>query len=240
MFGCDDRFPERKHEMRMHRGYLWEDNIWVERRRSAVQFAKGPALFVDRDGVLVEECEYLHRPEQIHLIDAAANVIAEANRARVPVVMVTNQAGIARGIFDWEQFAECNAAIVDEYERRGSAIDLILACPHHPKGRQPFQHPDHPMRKPNPGMVLRAAEILPIELGHSLIVGDKATDLAAGKAAGLSAGVHVMSGHGSEVDELKASQALADETFEISIVENMGALLGSRVLSLVLGRTPRA
>ena len=181
-------------------------------RPSPAQVREG-ALVLALDGVVVEEVQYLHQPTDVRIIEGAGDVIARANLLGLPVIVVTNQAGIAHGRYGWEEFAAVQEKIIDDLAAEGAFINAVFACPHHGEGRPPYDKPDHPWRKPNPGMMLAAAERLPLDLGKSWIVGDKALDLEAGKNAGLSGGVHVLSGHGSEDGEKEAAAKLGGDGF---------------------------
>jgi D-glycero-D-manno-heptose 1,7-bisphosphate phosphatase len=163
----------------------------------AVSLHGRPALFLDRDGVLVEETGYLHRAEEVRLIPGATAAVAAAARAGLPVVLITNQAGIGRGYYGWAEFQAVQEKIAADLAAGGGAFDMVLACPFHAAGQPPYRHPDHPCRKPRPGMILRAAEMLGLDLAGSWVVGDRAIDLEAGRAAGLAGGVHVLTGHGA-------------------------------------------
>jgi D-glycero-D-manno-heptose 1,7-bisphosphate phosphatase len=165
-------------------------------RLSATDYAGKPCLFLDRDGVLVEETNYLHRVEDVNLIDGTAASIARANAAGVAVVMVTNQAGIGRGYYDWQQFERVQAHIFDACDAVGARYDMILACAYHHEGLAPYDRAAHPWRKPGPGMLLEAARVLGVDLKRSHIVGDTLADLEAGAGAGLLGGTLVLTGHG--------------------------------------------
>ncbi len=171
--------------------------------------ASRPALFLDRDGTIVEEVGHLRRPEDVRLIPGAAAVIARANGLGVPVIVVTNQSGIGRGLFGWAELLAVEERIESLLAERGARIDAVLACPFHRDGRAPFQHPDHPARKPNPGLLRRAGEALAVDLAGSWIIGDRAGDVAAGRAAGLAGGMHVATGWGSEPGEREAARAFS-------------------------------
>lgn len=203
--------------------YLDDDGIWcqVVRAEAAEAFRSRPALFLDRDGVVVEEVGYLHRPQDVRLVPGAAATIAAANRLRLAVVVLSNQSGIGRGYYGWAEFESTQARIVAQLAAAGAALDMVLACPFHPEGEPPYRHPAHPCRKPRPGMILRAAERLGLELAASWIVGDRAIDLEAGRAAGLAGGLHVLSGHGAE--ERSAVAELPAETFQVVLVDSIAA-----------------
>jgi len=187
-----------------------DDHIWVEAPGGP---RPAPALFLDRDGVVVEEVHFLHRPEDVRLLPGAGETIRRANAAGVHAVLVTNQSGIGRGRYGWDDFAAVQARLQDELAVKGARLDAVLACPFHPDATPPYRHADHPARKPNPGMLLRAADLLQIELARSWIVGDRDVDVAAGKAAGLAGAVHVATGYGAEHRD--RSLALAGPDFEV-------------------------
>jgi D-glycero-D-manno-heptose 1,7-bisphosphate phosphatase len=183
-------------------GQLWSQII--NRPQSSYE----GALFLDRDGVIVQDTDYLHRPEDVILIAGAAKVIAEANRLAVPVIIVTNQAGIARGKFSWKEFTAVQEIIIQTLYDQGAFINAVFACPHHADGNPPFKIANHPWRKPNPGMLIEAAQRLPINLSKSWIIGDRASDLLAAHNAGLMGGTHVLTGHGNDDGERKKALKL--------------------------------
>jgi D-glycero-D-manno-heptose 1,7-bisphosphate phosphatase len=167
---------------------LEEPGLWVERIGGTV-FPKGtPALFLDRDGTINVDTGYPGDPADIALRPEILPVIRTANTVRLPVIIVSNQSGIARGYFGWPAFAAVNARLLALLEVEGCRIDLVLACAYHSSGTGELAVGDHPMRKPNPGMLLRACDLLDIDIGRSIIVGDKADDMEAGRRAGLREG----------------------------------------------------
>jgi D-glycero-D-manno-heptose 1,7-bisphosphate phosphatase len=185
-----------------------------------------PALFLDRDGVIVEDVGHLSRTADIRPIAAAADVIAAANRRAIPVVIVTNQSGIGRGMFGWPEFIDVQAHILDGLAAAGAAVDAVLACPHHPEGKPPYGHPDHPARKPNAAMLLRAAEQLRLDLSRSWIVGDRARDIAAGRNAGLAGALYVTADHGHHPDERASALAFAEkDRFRVLVGRTIRAAL---------------
>ena len=207
--------------------YLGEDGIWCQPMAGgadvnligAIPSGLRPALFLDRDGVIVEGVDFLHRPGDVRLTPGAAEVIAAANRAAVPVVAVTNQSGIGRGHYGWAEFAETEARIATDLAAWGAHLDMVVACPFHAEGTPPYRHPSHPCRKPRPGMILRAGERLGLDLGRSWIVGDRSGDLVAGRAAGLAGGLHVLTGHGRE--DRNEAQGLATVQFQVRLAESI-------------------
>jgi D-glycero-D-manno-heptose 1,7-bisphosphate phosphatase len=182
-----------------------------------------PALFVDRDGAVVEDIGYLSRVNDLVLIPGAAKVIAAANQHGTPVIMVTNQSGIGRGFYSWTEFKYVQDALLRMLAAQGATIDAVYACAHHPQAEGDLAHPDHPARKPNPGMLLQAASAFALDLKSSWLIGDKADDIEAAKRAGIAGALLVATGHGS--GERQRAAALASPTFDVrfggSIVDAM-------------------
>lgn len=167
---------------------LAEPGLWVERIGDRVFPQHLPALFLDRDGTINVDTDYPSDPAEIELRPQMLPAIAAANRAGLPVVVVTNQSGIARGYFGWSVFASVNGRVLDLLGEEGVFVDMVLACAYHEAGVGPLAIPDHPMRKPNPGMLVEAGKRLALDLQRSLIVGDKLADMQAGERAGLARG----------------------------------------------------
>jgi D-glycero-D-manno-heptose 1,7-bisphosphate phosphatase len=153
-----------------------------------VDWAFSPALFLDRDGVIVADTGYLGRAEDMRLATGAAAAIARCNSLGIPVVVVTNQSGIARGYYDWSGFHAVQTALAATLAHAGARLDAVLACAYHSDGKEPLRVAAHPWRKPKPGMIVTAAKRMNLDLSRSWIVGDKAEDLATGAAAGLAGG----------------------------------------------------
>lgn len=170
----------------MDRVELAEPGLWIEMRRTP-EGPLRPALFLDRDGVVNVDSGYVGRVEDVEVTPWIAGLIRAANAGGCPVAVVTNQSGIARGLFDWDAFAAVQDRIHATLAKAGAAIDLVLACAYHEAGRGALAIADHPMRKPRPGMLRRAAEIAPIALSRSILLGDRASDLEAARRAGLRA-----------------------------------------------------
>jgi D-glycero-D-manno-heptose 1,7-bisphosphate phosphatase len=192
------------------------DGIWLAAPGGASAVAEEPgrpALFLDRDGLLVEEVGYLHRPQDVRLLPGAAALLVAAERAGWRRVVVTNQSGIGRGRYGWEDFAATQARIEALLAEAGAGLDLVVACPFHAEARPPWQAADHPCRKPRPGMLLLAAERLGLDRRRSWILGDQASDMAAGRAAGLAGGGHLATGHGAA--ERPAALREASEGFAV-------------------------
>jgi D-glycero-D-manno-heptose 1,7-bisphosphate phosphatase len=190
-------------------------------------------LFLDRDGVVVEETDYLGRAEDVRMIPAAALAIAQCNRQNIPVVLVTNQSGIARGYYGWKDFQEVQAALCTALASAGAHIDATLACGYHADGHPPYRIADHWWRKPNPGMIIEAGHRLRLDLRRSWIVGDRASDIASGRGASLAGGILVLTGYGTH--ETDAALALADAQYTVEISDTLAdavtALVARGVLS---------
>ncbi len=195
--------------------HLTEAGLWSEVLAPRTATEGRAALFLDRDGVLVEEVNYLHRPQDARLIDGAAGVIGRANTQGIAVVIVTNQAGIGRRYYDWIHFIAVQAKITEMLGAAGVHLDAVFACPHHADARPPYQHPDHPSRKPHPGMLVLAGGLLGLDLAASWIIGDRSSDVRAGLNGGLAGGIQVATGHGSRENERQTASALATNAYPV-------------------------
>jgi len=168
-----------------------------------------PAVFIDRDGTLNEEVGYLHRPEDVVLIAGGPEALARLNALGIPVVVVTNQSGIGKGRYGWEEFDAVMARIAELLAEAGARMDGIYAAPHHEQGQGEYMDPDHPDRKPNPGMLTRAAQEHGLDLARSWMIGDKEIDLGAGRNAGCRVAL-VRTGYGRQVDGALADLVAED------------------------------
>jgi D-glycero-D-manno-heptose 1,7-bisphosphate phosphatase len=190
------------------------------------------ALFFDRDGVIVEEVNYLHRVEDLRLIPGAAAAISRANARSIPVVMVTNQSGVGRGYYDWPAFAKLQEELLLRLGREDAEVNMVMACGYHKDALSAYQIENHPWRKPNPGMLNAAANDLGLDLSRSWLIGDALSDIDAARNAGLAGAVHVLTGHGARdravaltrkaprfsvrpLDSVLGISALIDELFPV-------------------------
>jgi D-glycero-D-manno-heptose 1,7-bisphosphate phosphatase len=198
--------------------YSAEEGTWG---RVYGQPTEGPkaAIFLDRDGVIVEEVGYLHRTEDVRIMDGATGLIAAANSHSVPVVVVTNQAGVGRGLYDWAAFEAVIDRMINLLEAEGAAVDAVYACPFHPQGLPPFAHPSHPSRKPNPGMFRRAAADLDLDLSSSWMIGDTIGDVEAARSANLAGAIHLLTGYGSR--DRSAVLGLVGGGLDISLADDL-------------------
>ncbi|MGQ2991749.1 MAG: D-glycero-alpha-D-manno-heptose-1,7-bisphosphate 7-phosphatase [Brevundimonas sp.] len=145
-----------------------------------------PAVFLDRDGVLNLDVGYPHLEEHLILTPGAAEAVRQLNQSGFFTVIVTNQSGVARGLFDLATMEAFNARLVRRLAEQGAMIDAVYACPYHDTAVDPrWRHPDHPERKPNPGMILRAAAEHDLDLTRSLMIGDRESDMEAARRAGV-------------------------------------------------------
>ena len=208
-----------------------DGGLWCE--ISAKNFAGRPALFLDRDGVIVEDTHYLGRAEDIRMLPGAADAIGRCNRLGIPLVLVSNQSGIARGLYDWEGFRLVQAAISAALAHAGAYLDTVLACAYHADGRAPLDVADHPWRKPNPGMILAAGERMKLDLPRSFIVGDRAIDLVAGRNAGLRGGILVAANDGDP--ESDAAERLAACGFVVERARSLGDAVAALIARHRLG-----
>jgi D-glycero-D-manno-heptose 1,7-bisphosphate phosphatase len=143
------------------------------------------ALFLDRDGVMIEDRGYVHRMEDVAYVPGIVDLVRAARDAGLAVVVVTNQSGIARGLFDAATYERFTAALTRDLARRGALVDAVYHCPHHPTEGAPPLRRACACRKPAPGLILRAARDLDLCLARSLLVGDSARDVEAARRAGI-------------------------------------------------------
>ena len=170
-------------------------------------------VFLDRDGVINAEVDYLHDPAQLVLIEGAARTIRSLVDAGAPVVVVTNQAGIGRGKYTEADLAAVTAHLDELLAAAGTALAGSYFCPHHPPAGIGAYRIVCRCRKPAPGMLEQAARELGIDLANSVIVGDKATDLAAGRAVGCHT-VLVRTGYGAAEEASARASELCDAVFD--------------------------
>ncbi|HOD29701.1 MAG TPA: HAD family hydrolase [Syntrophales bacterium] len=163
------------------------------------------AIFLDRDGTINEEVGYLDRIEKLRLIPGAAEAIRLLNAAGFRVAVVTNQSGVARGLFTEAFVVEVHRTLAELLGREGARIDRFDYCPHHPTEGTARYRRACPCRKPEPGMLLKAAAALAIDLGRSYVVGDTPRDLETARRVGAR-GILVRTGYGAE--HLEAASAV--------------------------------
>lgn len=146
-----------------------------------------PAIFLDRDGTLIEDVGYPHRPEDLRLLAGVAPALLKLQDLGFVLVVVTNQSGIARGLFSEAEMHAFHALLHAELAKAGVQISAFYHCPFHPEARISEYRRASPLRKPEPGMLLLAAKELGLDLPASYAIGDKKSDVLAGQAAGCRA-----------------------------------------------------
>lgn len=156
---------------------------------------KRRAVFIDRDGTISEEVGYVNHPSRYRVFPFAAEAIKLLNESGWLAVLVTNQAGVARGYFKEDVIAAVHGILSQELERDGARLDAVYYCPHHPSVGEPPYRADCDCRKPKPGLITRAASELDIDLAHSWMIGDRYGDVELARNAGVNSAL-VLTGYG--------------------------------------------
>ncbi len=146
---------------------------------------KRRALFLDRDGVINVEKNYVHRIEDFEFLPGIFELCATARALGFALVVITNQAGIGRGYYTEADFQRLTDWMLGEFRARGIAIERVYHCPYHPTAGVGEYRCDSFDRKPNPGMILKARDELHLDLNACVLIGDKDSDIAAGRTAGV-------------------------------------------------------
>jgi D-glycero-D-manno-heptose 1,7-bisphosphate phosphatase len=163
------------------------------------------AVILDRDGVLNVDHGYVGEVARLEWIPGAKAAVKRLNDAGLVVIVATNQSGVARGLFDMAAVGAVHGAMADDLAADGARIDAFYVCPFLPDAPvAAFAHPDHPDRKPNPGMILRALADWKIDPARALVIGDKDRDLEAGRRAGVAGALFP----GGDLDAFIAGLAL--------------------------------
>ncbi len=177
----------------------------------------GPAVFLDRDGTMIEDVGYLDAFDRIVFFPWTVDAIRALNRAGLPVVVITNQSGIARGFFTGAFVEETHRRLSATLEAGGARVDAYYYCPHHPAGAVEAYARRCNCRKPARGLVDRAARDLGLDPARSFVVGDKWLDVGLGRAIGARS-ILVRTGAGA-AEEARASEHLAAD----AVVDNLAA-----------------
>lgn len=171
-----------------------------------------PAIFLDRDGVIIENRDaYVRSWDDVEIFESAIDTLIGIEHFPYLIVIVTNQSAVGRGIITFEQAVEINDRLVSIIRDRGGRVDGVYICPHSPTDRCDC-------RKPKPGMLLSAAQALDIDLENSIMVGDALTDLEAGIQAGVKDTILLETGRGllqaslPQAEEYKSSLRFPDLT----------------------------
>lgn len=158
------------------------------------------AAFFDRDGVLNEDIGFAHRPDQITWMPGAREAVKRLNDAGFLVFVVTNQGGVARGLYSEEHVRTLHRWMQEELRAVGAHVDAFYHCPHHPDHGEPPYRTDCRCRKPEPGMLLQAMAEWPVEPQGSFLIGDRETDVQAAQRAGIEGTLY----RGGDLDALVA------------------------------------
>jgi histidinol-phosphate phosphatase family protein len=161
------------------------------RRPAAAGPASGvslrPGVLLDRDGTIIVDHGYVGSVDRVDIIDGAPAAIAQFNQAGIPVAVVTNQSGVARGLYGTDDVARVHEYIESRLAQHGARIDLFVFCPYHPDGSVAAFARASDDRKPGPGMANAAAHALGLDLSASWVVGDRPEDIGLARAVGASA-----------------------------------------------------
>jgi D-glycero-D-manno-heptose 1,7-bisphosphate phosphatase len=183
------------------------------------------AVFLDRDGTLIEEVGYLDRPERVALYPWSIAAVQALNRAGLRVVMVTNQSGVARGFFSEAVVEQVHRRIAELLEAGGARIDAYYYCPHHPDGKVARYAHACDCRKPGRGLVDRAEREFGIDPRRSVAVGDRWLDVALARTVGAR-GVLVRTGYGRG-EEARPQTGLVADAIVDNLIEATGWILRS-------------
>jgi D-glycero-D-manno-heptose 1,7-bisphosphate phosphatase len=186
--------------------------------------------FIDRDGVIIEERGYTYRLEDFAPIPGAIAALGELQSAGYRLIVITNQSGIARGLYSEPDYLSFTAHMERQLQAQGVRLDAIEYCPHLPDAPVLRYRLDCECRKPRAGMLRRAARRLDIDLTASVLVGDRRTDLAAGRAAGVGRCCLVRSGQSLSPED----ETLADGVYE-DLAECVRAILGLKANPVMPG-----
>jgi len=159
-----------------------------------------PAVFLDRDGTIVDDTGYPSRFDQLRIFPRSFEAVRLLNRAGFPVVVVTNQSGVGRGYLTEAELAGLHDRMGRAFAAEGARLDAFYSCPHFPFSPDPKYRIDCACRKPLPGLGLRAAADLSLDLARSYMIGDKADDVRFGRAIGATP-ILVLTGYGREARE---------------------------------------
>ncbi len=154
------------------------------------------AVFIDRDGTINEDIGYLSHPDDLHIYSFAAEAIRLLNDANLPIIVITNQSGIARGFLDELMLARIHERLLNKLAQQGAHVDGIYYCPHHPRIGNEIYCRECDCRKPQTGMLEQAAREHGVALNESYVIGDKSSDINLATNAGAK-GILVLTGYGA-------------------------------------------
>lgn len=173
-----------------------------------------PALFLDRDGTVIDDPGYIADPDKVRLIPGVVPTLRRFRDAGYALVLVTNQSGIGRGLYRWADYDAVALRLRERLAGEGVVVDAEVACGHSPEEACGW-------RKPAPGMILEAARRLDLDLAGSCLAGDKLSDIQAAAAAGIPRAVHVLTGHGAQE---RAAVAAAPPALALTLADDLAGL----------------
>jgi D-glycero-D-manno-heptose 1,7-bisphosphate phosphatase len=176
------------------------------------------ALFLDRDGVINHDSGYTSDVENFRFIDGIFDVCRAAKKMGYLLIVITNQAGIGRGYYSEQDFSILTKWMCDQFESEGALIHDVFYCPYHPEDGVGHYKKDSFDRKPNPGMLLRAAEKHELDLNVSVMIGDKSSDIQAANQAGVGTRCHFLSGVNDDVISDVATHQISTLQGSISLL----------------------
>ncbi len=174
------------------------------------QSGRRPAVFLDRDGTLNEDRGYVGFRRDFAWLPGAVEAVRRLNEAGLAVVVVTNQAGVARGFYTEDDVRRLHAEVAEDLAAAGARVDAFYYAPHHPEGVVAGYVERHPDRKPGTGMFERAIRDLGLDPARSFVVGDKESDVTPGRALGMTT-VLVRTGYGREHEPATAADHVVDD-----------------------------
>ena len=184
------------------------------------------AVFLDRDGTLNEELNYIRTPDQLHLVEGAGEAVGRLNERGLITCVISNQSGVARGFLTEDDLSPIHSKLKRELARGGGRIDRIYYCPHHPtEGIAPYNI-ECDCRKPKIGMLERAVSEFGVDLSRSFLVGDSVVDMQAGNAAKTRT-ILVLTGYGTSAKEQCANNNIHIDHVAATIVEAIDFILNT-------------
>jgi D-glycero-D-manno-heptose 1,7-bisphosphate phosphatase len=187
----------------------------------------GRAVFIDRDGTISEEVGYVNHVSRYRVFPFAARAVRLLNESGWLAVLVTNQAGVARGYFKEELIGEVHALLARELGREGARLDAVYYCPHHPSVGEPPYRLACDCRKPRPGLIRRAAADLGLDLSRCWMIGDRYSDTELARNAGTRAGL-VLTGYGrGELEHQSHLWAHRPDLVAENLLEAVKRIVGS-------------
>ena len=196
-----------------HINFFYNNKVFLPKENKA-----RPALFLDRDGVIIKEKHFISKPSDVELEDGISDLIDLANMLQLPIVIITNQSGIARKITKWDDYFQVTEKMLSLINPQNTLIAIYA-------NGLGVDSPNFSWRKPSPEMILNAANFLKLDLSRSLLIGDRLSDLTSGLNAGLLNFFHLSTGHGNEErEEVKKffSQDKYSDSIKIRYIDKLG------------------